>query len=57
MILDKLAREGLSFAEERKQPSEQTRMAAGLLLQGGRCYKADTNQTHISDASLGVAGD
>lgn len=40
MILDKLAREVLSFAEERKRPSEQTHMAAGLLLQGDRCYKA-----------------
>lgn len=56
MILDKLAREGLSFVEERKRPSEQTHMAAGLLLQGGRCYKAATNQTQINEASLGVAG-
>jgi hypothetical protein len=44
MILDKLAREVLFFAEGRKQPSEQTHMVAGLLLRGDQYYKATKNK-------------
>lgn len=56
MVLDKLAREVLFFAEGRKQPSEQTHMVAGLLLQGGRCYKATKHQKHITGITFRVAG-